>query len=162
MKHAWIIFATTLLYALMSVQAQRPNEQYEKIECYVFKARGQGRIPLYHQYSSVANDDFYTTDVNEAMRATNMGFSQPVIACYIYRKPRQNTVKLFRMYNATSVDHFYTISRKEVRFAETIGYVREGFVGYVYPEKYKGAVPFFRFFTPGPKGNHRYAIIKFK
>lgn len=157
MKYAFLILTATMLYSFMPVNAQL-TEKYEKIECYVFKKNGKGRIRVYHQHSSIANDDFYTTNLDEAMRATNMGFSKPKTAFFIYRKTQQGTVKLYRMYNGVSADHFYTTSFEEVKFAKTIGYKEEGFIGYVYPRKTRGTVPLFRFFTSGPKGNHRYSI----
>jgi len=103
--------------------------RYEGIQCYVFKSKQHGTVPLY-RYWNPGGDHFYTTNWNELRNGAH-GWRLEGIQCYVCPSRRAQTVPLFRYWNPRCGDHFYTTNWNELRNGAH-GWRYEGIQCYVY------------------------------
>ena len=128
-----------------TTKGQKGNHGYtsEGVQCYIYRTKVHGSVPLYRYWKGGVSDHFYTTNVNEIGTSTKnqvgrYGYVSEGIAGYCMPYQVHGTVPLYRYWNSKKVDHFYTTDSNEIGTTTpgkvgNHGYVSEGIQCYVPP-----------------------------
>jgi beta-N-acetylglucosaminidase len=106
---------------------------------------------MYRLYNPYDGQHLYTSDVNERVVLTSIGWNYEGIG---WKAPTASSSPVYRLYNPFSGDHHYTLDYNEYTTLGTIGWNQEG-VGW-YSDDAEG-MPLYRQFNPYETiGTHNY------
>lgn len=107
---------------------------------------------VYRLYNPYSGEHHFTTDQNEVINLTSLGWKFEGIA---WVSPTSSSVPVYRLYNPYSGDHHYTTSSEEYEHLGQIGWKQEGIAWY--SDTSSDAKDIYRLFNPYETiGTHHY------